>query len=74
MPVESQRPATLVDGAPRYGQLAWVSEREVVVISAGKNRRWEKFKLEQVRVEGGRVEWRLEFVGWKPFAVDIEGD
>jgi hypothetical protein len=54
-------------------QLAWVSEREVVIISAGRDRRWDKYRLEQVGgVEGGRREWKLEFVGWKPFAVDME--
>ena len=54
---------TLAQGDPPKGQIGWISENELCVVSAGRRGRWEKFAVSQ----GGQQKRMLMFVGWKPY-------
>jgi hypothetical protein len=54
---------TLAQGDPPKGQIGWISEHELCVVSAGRRGRWEKFAVSQ----GGQQKRMLMFVGWKPY-------
>jgi hypothetical protein len=46
--------------------MAWVGETELVVVSAGRGGRWEKFTVQR---DGSTGQVAVGFVGWKPYAV-----
>lgn len=66
LPKASATRLTLADGAPPKGQMAWVGETELVVVSAGRGGRWEKFTVQR---DGSTGQVAVGFVGWKPYAV-----
>lgn len=65
--VAGRTPQTIASGAPNKGQIAWRTNDELVVVSAGKGGRWEKFGVG--RAENGDVV--IKFIGWRP--VDDDG-
>jgi len=54
------------DGRPPKGRIAWVGDDEIVVVGAGRDARWEKFRI-GFDVEGRRG---IERVGWKYYLDD----
>lgn len=54
------------DGRPPKGRIAWIGDDELVVVGAGRDARWEKFRM------GFDVERRrgIERVGWKAYLED----
>jgi hypothetical protein len=64
------RPSTLAQGAPPKGQIAWTADLELVVVSAGRGGRWEKFKIERGSGEG--PPWSIRNDAWKAY-LDEEG-
>jgi WD40 repeat protein len=64
------KPSSLAQGAPPKGQIAWVGDLELVVVSAGRGGRWERFEVE--RGMGDGRPWSIRCVGWKAY-LDEEG-
>lgn len=54
------------DGRPPKGRIAWIGDDELVVVGAGRDARWERFRM-GFDVEGRRG---IERVGWKKYLED----
>jgi len=54
------------EGRPPKGRIAWIDDDEIVVVGAGRDARWEKFRI-GFDVEGRRG---IERVGWKYYLDD----
>ncbi|KAF2673012.1 WD40 repeat-like protein [Microthyrium microscopicum] len=58
-------PTSMAQGAPPKGQIAWIGDLQLVVVSAGRGGRWEKYEIERGSSDGRP--WRLHCLGWKAY-------
>lgn len=59
------RPSSLAQGAAPNGQIAWTRNLELVVVSASRGGRWEKFRIQEGTADGRS--WSIVCETWKPY-------